>query len=305
MHTDHPLTARVAVNRLWQQLFGRGIVATPEDFGSQGMIPTHPALLDWLAVTYRESGWDTKALLKLIALSATYRQAARISPEGLARDPQNRLLARGPAQRFSAEMVRDNALSISGLLKEKAGGHWVKPYQPADVWKELANQIGENKYRPSKGADLYRRSLYSYWKRTIPPPMMLTFDAAERTVCIVKRQATSTPLQALILLNDPQLVEASRRLAEQLLVVESGREERLSLAFRLATSRLPDRRELAILSSLLDQERQRFSEDESAARALLSVGASPWSAALDPIELAAYAVTVNTILNLDEAKMRS
>lgn len=305
LHPDHPLTARVAVNRLWQTLFGRGLVATPEDFGSQGTLPTHPALLDWLAIQYRESGWDTKAMMKYIVLSATYRQASRMTPDAAKRDPQNLLLARGPAQRFSAEMVRDNALRISGLLKEKDGGPWVKPYQPAGVWKELANQIGENKYRPSRGDDLYRRSLYSYWKRTIPPPAMLTFDAAERTVCSVKRQATSTPLQALILLNDPMTVEASRKMAERVIHNASEVDERIAMAFRMATSRFPDRAEANILASLFEKEQQRFAGNKDAALALLTVGASRWDQTIDPAELAAYAVTINTIMNMDESKMRS
>lgn len=305
LHPDHPLTSRVAVNQIWQTLFGRGIVATPEDFGSQGTLPTHPALLDWLAVRYRGTGWDTKAMMKYIVLSSTYRQASRMTPDAAKRDPQNRLLARGPAQRFSAEMVRDNALRISGLLKEKDGGPWVKPYQPAGVWKELANQIGENKYRPSRGDDLYRRSLYSYWKRTIPPPAMLTFDAAERTVCSVKRQATSTPLQALILLNDPMLVEASRKVAERVMGNAAEVDGRIAMAFRLATSRDPEPEETEILVSLFEKEHQRFAANKEAALDLLAVGASQWDKNIDPVELAAFAVTINTILNMDEAKMRS
>ena len=305
VHPENPLTARVAVNRMWQVLFGRGIVATPEDFGSQGALPSHPAMLDWLAVTFRESGWDVKAIMKTIVLSATYRQAASITPEKRRRDPQNMLLARGPAQRFSSEMVRDNALKVSGLLKEKEGGRWVKPYQPAGVWKELANQIGENKYRPSRGDDLYRRSIYSYWKRTIPPPAMLTFDAAERTVCVVKRPATSTPLQALILLNDPQIIEASRKLAERAMRVEADAEARLTRAFRWMTSRLPDQHELQLLTRLLEDERTRFETDAESASELLSVGVQAVPVDLDRAELAAYTVVVNTMFNLDEAKMRS
>ena len=302
---ENPLTARVAVNRFWQMLFGRGIVATPEDFGSQGALPSHPALLDWLAVEFQESGWDVKAMMKSIVLSATYRQSARISPALQQRDPDNLLLARGPAQRFSAEMVRDNALRVSGLLHEKVGGHWVKPYQPPGVWKELANQIGENKYRPSKGADLYRRSLYSYWKRTIPPPAMLTFDAAERTVCVVKRQATSTPLQSLVMLNDPQIIEASRKLAERALVSNSAVEEQLQLVFRLTTSRDADSQELRLITSLYEEELRRFTEDSDSREALLNIGSSLPNHQLDQPALAALTVVVNTVLNMDEAKMRS
>lgn len=304
-HEDHPLTSRVAVNRLWHMFFGQGIVKTPEDFGSQGALPSHPDLLDWMAIAFRESGWDTKAMIKDIALSSTYRQRSQITPDLYQRDPGNELLARGPAQRFTAEMMRDNALQISGLLNPAVGGPWVKPYQPPGVWKELANQIGENKYRPSEGPDLYRRSVYSYWKRTIPPPFMLTFDAAERTVCVVKRQTTSTPLQALVLLNDPQLIEASRKLAERM--IEQGGENirsRLAYGFLLATTREPDRSELRTLTSLFEEEHSRFSNDENEAKALLNVGTSPINPALDTTDLAALTVVANTLINLDEARIR-
>ena len=216
------------------------------------------------------------------------------------------MLARGPSQRFTAEMLRDNALKVSGLLHEEVGGPWVKPYQPPGVWKELANQIGENKYRPSTGKDLYRRSVYSYWKRTIPPPFMLTFDAAERSVCVVKRQTTSTPLQALVQLNDPQLVEASRKFAERMM--GNGGDEvegRIAYGFRLATSREPARDEIRMLVSLYNEELNRFAAGEHDADALLSVGSSPRNKAYDIIELAAYTVIANTLLNLDEARMRS
>ena len=303
---EHPLTSRVAVNRLWQLMFGRGIVSTPEDFGNQGALPSHPELLDWMAVAFRESGWDTKAMMKRLALSATYRQEARIRPRLYEKDPANILLARGPAQRFSAEMVRDNALHVSGLMNDEVGGPWVKPYQPAGVWKELANQIGENKYRPSQGADLYRRSIYSYWKRTIPPPFMLTFDASERAVCVVQRQSTSTPLQALVLLNDPQLVEASRKLAERM-IDEGGTAtaSRITHGFLLAMTRLPDREELNALSDLYEEEYERFAVSDASTKELLQVGNSPLSERFDLPSLAAYTIVASTILNLDEAKMRS
>ena len=303
---EHPLTSRVAVNRLWQLFFGTGIVKTPEDFGSQGALPSHPELLDWFAIWFRESGWDTKAAIKAIVLSATYRQSAIIPPALYEQDPDNVLLARGPAQRFTAEMLRDNALAVSGLLHQEVGGPWVKPYQPPGVWKELANQIGENKYRPSTGTDLYRRSVYSYWKRTIPPPFMLTFDAAERAVCVVKRQTTSTPLQALVLLNDPQLIEAARNLAE--VMVSDGGEDaagRIAYGFRVATSREPDGDEVRLLETLLKEEMDRFNADRQDAVDLLDVGSSPRTLEIDAAELAAYTVIANTLLNLDEARMRS
>lgn len=304
---ENPLTARVMVNRLWQQMFGKGIVVTSEDFGSQGALPTHPELLDWLAVDFMETGWDMKAMLRKIALSATYRQSAQIAPEKLRHDPGNLLLARGPNQRLSAEMIRDHALTVSGLLVDSVGGKWVKPYQPAGIWKELANQIGENKYRSGREDELYRRSLYTYWKRTIPPPTMLTFDASERAVCVVRRQSTSTPLQSLVLLNDPQYVEASRLLASRMLQVatDSDTVDGIALGFRAVTSRLPAEEELAILKNLLETERTAFSQDPERAMAYINIGQMEQDTDTDPVELAAWTMVANTLLNLDEAKMKS
>ena len=305
VHAQNPLTARVAVNRFWQMYFGEGLVHTPEDFGNQGALPTHPQLLDWLAVTFVESGWDIKAMQRLIVTSATYRQSAALTPDLLARDPDNSYLARGPHERLSAEMMRDNALAVSGLLVRTVGGPPVRPYQPTGVWKALANQIGENKYRPGRGAELYRRSLYTYWKRTIPPPSMLTFDAAERAVCTVERQATSTPLQSLILLNDPQYVEAARVLAETLLTGDGlDPAARITLAFRALTSRTPNTSEIATLQSLHTEQTDHFRQHPDRAEALINVGASRPNATLDPVELAALTVVTNTVLNLDEAKFR-
>ncbi len=305
MHEKNPLTARVAVNRFWLMYFGEGLVHTPEDFGNQGALPTHPELLDWLAVTFMESGWDIKAMQKRIVMSATYRQAATLTPALLARDPDNVYFARGPNERLSAEMMRDNALVVSGLLVLEVGGPPVRPYQPAGVWKALANQIGENKYRPGRSAELYRRSLYTYWKRTIPPPAMLTFDAAERAVCTVERQTTSTPLQSLILLNDPQYVEAARVLAENLLTGDTpDPESRIALAFRALTSRAPKAAEIASLQTLHTEQSDHFRQHPDRAEALIHVGASPSNPALDAIELAALTVVTNTVMNLDEAKFR-
>lgn len=305
-HPKHPLTARVLVNRLWQLMFGQGIVSTPEDFGSQGALPTHPELLDWLAVEFVESGWNIKAILRKIALSATYRQSSRIDAEKLERDSENLLLARGPNQRLSAEMIRDHALAVSGLLSDSVGGKWVKSYQPPGIWKELANQIGENKYRPGLGQELYRRSLYSYWKRTIPPPTMLTFDASERAVCVVKRQTTSTPLQSLVLLNDPQYVEASRLLATSMLQLASTNDkEGIRQGFRAVTSRYPSQRELDILTKQLAAEKRVFSREPEKAEALISIGQMLPDKSINPVELASWTVLANTLLNLDEAKMKS
>ncbi|GJM30174.1 MAG: hypothetical protein DHS20C17_28090 [Cyclobacteriaceae bacterium] len=300
------LTARVAVNRFWQMMFGNGLVNTPEDFGNQGDLPSHPRLLDWLAVTFLENDWDVKATIKLIALSATYQQSSEITKEKYQLDPNNVLLSRGPYKRLNAEMLRDQALAASGLLNTKVGGKWVKPYQPPGIWKELANQIGENKYRPGKGADLYRRSLYSYWKRTIPPPVMLTFDASERAVCVLKRQSTSTPLQALVLLNDPQFLEASSVLAQSVII--SYRDEEaawIPAIFRSLTSRNPNPEEIGKLQLLYEAEKHYYQEQPQAAVQLLSVGNFQRNYHLSVTELAALTIVTSTILNLDEAKMES
>ena len=279
---------------------------TPEDFGSQGALPSHPELLDWLAVDFMESGWDIKALLKKMVMSAAYRRSARISDKNYRIDPENVFLARGPAHRLTAEMIRDQALAVGGLLVSKVGGPWVKPYQPAGVWKELANQIGENKYRQSGGKGLFRRSLYSYWKRTIPPPSMLTFDAAERTVCVVKRQHTSTPLQSLVLLNDPQYIEASRALARRMMEeAGSETEHQIRYGFKLLNSREPQAEEIAVLMRLYKEEWTRFSTDPAQAEAILQVGSLQRDHTLDPAVHAALTIVANTLFNLDEAKMKS
>ena len=305
-HRDNPLTSRVAINRLWQMIFGRGLVSTPEDFGNQGALPSHPELLDWLAVEFMDSGWDVKHMLKLMVMSAAYQRASAIDQKSYQVDPDNIYLARGPYKRLSAEMMRDQALAVSGLLNSTVGGHWVKPYQPPGIWKELANQIGENKYRPSKGSNLYRRSLYSYWKRTIPPPVMLTFDASERAVCVVKRQNTNTPLQALVLLNDPQYVEASRVLAERM-ISEGGEtlEGQIAMGFRLATSRSPKEEEIELLINLFEKEKARFSEQKDQANSFLEIGDASIQLEKEPDYLSALTVIANILLNLDESKMKS
>ncbi len=300
----HPLTSRVMINRLWQLYFGQGLVSTPEDFGNQGNLPSHPELLDWLSVRYRESGWDTKAMLKLIVMSGTYRQSSRITEAKRRKDPDNIYLARGPRKTLTAEMIRDQALYTSGLLYEKIGGKWVKPYQPAGIWKEMANQIGENKYRQSKGRDLYRRSLYTYWKRTIPPPTMLTFDAPERTVCTVKRQETSTPLQALILLNDPIYLEASRVLAHSYLSnnSENSIEDILPTAWKKITSRSPKQIEVEKLYAYFLEMEDHYSENTLQAEELLNVGESQLKPVGATAKWAALTTAISTIYNLDESK---
>ncbi|MCE9565944.1 MAG: DUF1553 domain-containing protein [Planctomycetes bacterium] len=300
---ENPLLARVTVNRTWQMMFGQGLVETTDNFGTQGARPTHPELLDWLAREFIQSGWDQKKLLKLIAMSSTYCQSSKASPEVLARDLHNELLARGPVKRLTAEMLRDQAIASSGLLVEKLGGPSVKPYQPAGLWEEIA--MGRPRYDQSKGDDLYRRSLYTFWKRTVPPPAMTTFDAADRSVCSVKRQSTSTPLQALVLLNDVQFVEASRFVGQRMLK-EGGAtpEDRVTWAFRLVTGRSPSDKERMVLVKLFAEQLAIFEKDAIGAKKLLAVGDKPADASLPVAELAAATVLVNVLFNHDEAVMR-
>jgi hypothetical protein len=294
----NPLTARVAVNRFWQLYFGTGLVKTVEDFGTQGEWPLHPELLDWLAMEFVCTGWDVKRLQRTIVTSATYRQSSRLTPALWQRDPENRLLARGPRFRLSAEAIRDQALAASGLLVEKLGGPSVKPYQPPGLWKELT---GAEEYVQDHGENLYRRSLYTFWKRTVAPPAMLTFDAAGRETCIVRETRTNTPLQALTLMNDVTYVEAARVLAQRVMT-EAGAspEERIRLAFRLVTARQPRPHELQVLLRGFAASCQRYRVDSSAALELIKVGESPWNARFDAVELAAYATVAGLIMNLDE-----
>jgi hypothetical protein len=308
-HPRHPLTARVAVNRLWYQMFGNGIVETQEDFGSQGSWPSHPQLLDWLAVEYIEGGWDSKGMIKLIAMSSTYQQSPHSTPALRVVDPRNLLLARGPRSRLSAEMIRDHALAVSGFLTNQVGGPSVRPYQPAGLWTEVSvgggTVHGGGRYIQQHGKDLYRRGIYTWWKRTCPPPALNTFDAPDREFCTVRRTPTNTPLQALVMLNDPTFVEAARGLAQRLLR-EAGTtvDARAAFAFRLATSRSPRPRELAILSAQYARQHQRFEANRSAADQLLAIGESDPTAGLDTVELAAWTTVASIILNLDEAISR-
>ena len=299
---DHPLTARVTVNRFWQQYFGVGIVKTAVDFGSQGEWPVHPELLDWLAVDFIESGWDVKRLQKLIVMSAAYRQSARVTPEGLEKDPENRLLSRGPRFRMDAEMIRDSALAVSGLLVERIGGPSVKPYQPGGIW-EAVGFLGSNTsiYKQDQGEALYRRGLYTFWKRTAPPPVLSLFDAPSRETCTALRARTNTPLQALAMMNDIQAFEASRRLAERMMH-EGGAEPaaRIAHAFRLATARLPRPDELEVLLDTYRAHVAEYHTDADAALKTVSVGDSKRDESLDVQELAAYTLVANLILNLDE-----
>jgi hypothetical protein len=295
----NPLTARVTVNRFWQMFFGRGLVATSEDFGSQGQAPTHPELLDWLARHFIEGGWNVKELCRLIVLSSTYRQSTVPRDHKLyTDDPDNHLLGRGARYRLPAEQIRDNALAVSGLLVGKIGGPSVMPYQPTGLWEESGT--GKS-YAQSHGDGLYRRSLYTFWRRTSPPPSMTTFDAVSREVCIARRERTATPLQALVLLNDPQFVEAARVLAEKLIKQEgSTADSRLAMAFRLLTSRLPSATELAILQKLYRDQREHFAKAPDDAKALLAVGEMPRDEKQDTADVAALAMVVKMLLSFDE-----
>ncbi len=336
---EQPLTARVTVNRYWQLLFGTGLVKTSEDFGSQGERPSHPELLDWLASEFRQPSrgdlpghegsdvdedqsrgqtygdgdaraWDVKQLMRMLVTSSTYRQASHVTEEMVGSDPENRLLGRGSRFRLPAELIRDLALSVSGLLDSRIGGQSVSPYQPEGLWDELASRAdGRNwtaqTYEQSHGVDLYRRSMYTFWKRTSPPPSFATFDAPDRETCVVRRARTNTPLQALVLMNDPTYVEASRKLAERI-AVEGGETtaERLEFAFRSVTGRRPLPHEVKVLRELLEHQSLVFAEDPEAADALLSVGEAARRTDCDVAELAAWTVVASALLNLDETITR-
>ncbi|KAA3614486.1 MAG: DUF1553 domain-containing protein [Planctomycetota bacterium] len=302
MDPRHPLPARVTVNRFWQNLFGVGIVGTAEDFGSQGEWPSHPQLLDWLAVEFMESGWNVKHMIQLMVESNAYRQSSRVSSEKLAADPNNRFLSRGPRFRMDAEMVRDLALKVSGLLVERIGGPSVKPYQPEGLWVAVAYPSSNtSRFVQDEGEDLYRRSLYTFWKRTAPPPNMVVFDAPTRESCTVRRPRTNTPLQALTLLNDVQFVEASRFLAQRMMK-EGGEAklDRIHFGFRLATGRHPDLFESSVLLEIFQEQWADFQADPEAAREFLKVGDRASDPQLPVEELAAWTMVANTLLNLDE-----
>jgi hypothetical protein len=279
-------------------LFGRGLVATPENFGSQGAVPTHPELLDWLARDFINSKWDTKALLKKIVLSATYRQDSSLSPKIHSVDPENLLLSRGPSQRLTAEMIRDTALAASGLLYPETGGPPVSPYMPGDLWRE--SNVMSPPYNQGKGNELYRRSLYTVWKRTAPMPNMVAFDAPSREVCLLKRSPTGTPQQAFVLLNDTQFVEAARVLAEKIFS-QSGlsTQQKITYAFESLTGRHPDPKEAGLLAKLLSEEADIFRKEPERAAHLISVGEKKPDSSLSPTDLAAATELVQAILSLD------
>jgi hypothetical protein len=299
----HPLTARVAVNRFWQQCFGVGLVATSEDFGLRGEPPSHPELLDWLAARFVADGWDVKAFLRRLVCSAVYRQESRLRPEQVLRDPQNRLLARGPRFRMDAEIVRDQMLFVSGMLVERIGGPSFKPPQPEGLW-EAVGYTGSNTYRFERDTDprqVFRRSLYIFWKRTSAPPMMTLFDAPSRECSIARRERTNTPMQALMLWNEPQCFEAARHLAQKALR-EGGAspEERAAWLLRRCTLRAPEPPEVADLASLYRAQRRIFEADPESARKAIAFGDLPPDASIDPTELAAWTMVASTVLNLDE-----
>ncbi len=300
--TSHPLVSRVTVNRFWQMLFGRGIVSTVEDFGSQGAAPSHPRLLDWLATEFVRSDWDVKRLVRTIVTSATYRQSSKVSSEGLERDPENLHWGRAPRHRLAAESIRDQALAVAGVLSSELGGPSVKPYQPSGLWKELSNW---GAYENDHGDNLYRRSLYTYWKRTLGPPAMLAFDAAPRETCVVTEVRTNTPIQALNLMNDPTYVEAARLFAERMLR-EGGDtdEERLGYGFLVAASRMPEGAESDILLSSLNRYRDRYETTPKDAASFLSAGEHARDETLEAPELAAYTAVASMLLNLDETISR-
>jgi mono/diheme cytochrome c family protein len=300
---NHPLTARVQVNRLWQQVFGTGLVKTAEDFGSQGDPPSHPELLDWLAVQYVEDGWDTKAMMKRLVMSAAYRQSSRATKDRLAKDPANRYLSRGPRYRLDAETLRDQALAVGGLLVEKVGGPSVKPPQPTGLW-EAVGYVTSNtaKFVPDIGHEkVHRRSLYTFWKRTAPPPQMSIIDAPSRESCTVRRERTNTPLQALLLLNEPQYVEAARSLAERAMKDGGDRpEERIAWMFKRVTARTPDATETAVILEAYRAHLAAYQKDVAQAKKLIAVGETKPDAGLNPSELAAWTMIGNLLLNLDE-----
>ena len=333
---EQPLTARVTVNRYWQLFFGTGLVKTAEDFGSQGELPSHGQLLDWLSVEFREApgyegvrvtgsessatrtpshphihtpsaAWDVKKLIRRLVTSSTYRQSSVVSSALSSRDPENRLLVRGPRFRLPAEFIRDQALAAAGLLNREIGGKSVSPYQPPGLWEELmSREDGKNwtaqSYEQDHGQDLYRRTMYTFWKRTCPPPTLTTFDAPDRETCTVRRARTNTPLQALVLLNDPTYVEASRKFAERILREGgSSLDPRLTFAFRTVLARAPREQELSILRQVYEKQRARFAASGDAAEKLLSVGESSRDKSLDQAELAAWTIVASTLLNLDEA----
>jgi hypothetical protein len=304
---DHPLTARVAVNRFWQQIFGVGLVKTSGDFGTQGEPPSHPELLDWLSTSFIHSGWDVKQLMRTIVTSAAFRQSSRLTKELIDRDPENRLHARGPRLRLDAEQIRDNALFVGGLIDLRQGGKGVKPYQPNNIW-EPVGFVGSNTraYQRDQGAALYRRSLYTFFKRTAPPPFMVNFDAPNREQSCTRRERSNTPLQALQLLNDIQHVEAARALGQRMLTENSNDvPASVRFLFRTVLSRDPSLEESAILVQQYAEHRTRYEQDIESAKRLIAQGETKPNDQLAPADLAAATLVASTVLNMDETLSRN
>ncbi len=304
---ENPLTARVMVNRLWLMCFGQGLVSTPDDFGAQGALPSHPALLDHLAYKFQQEDWDMKNILKLIVMSATYRHSSIATAAQLERDPENSLYGRGSRIRLSAEKIRDHVLASSGLLVREIGGPSVKPYQPEGLWEEVVGGGGGSTatYEIDVGAKQYRRSLYIFWKRTVPPPDLVTFDAVTRDFCMVSRETTSTPLQALVMMNSPQVIEGARNLAYRAIKARGQLEQRISFMYQLVTSRTPSPAQMTQLKAYFEAEQQQFELEPETAAAFLEIGDSQQQDLLTKPELAAYAMLATAIFNLDESITRS
>ena len=305
LNKQNPLTARVFVNRTWEQFFGRGLVKTSGDFGMQGELPSHPELLDWLAVDFMENDWDMKRLVKQIVMSATYRQSAVVTKRKLERDPENIWLSRAPRLRLNAELARDLVLSSSGLLTEEVGGPSVKPYQPKGLWEVATSGRGLTRYIQDDGEDLYRRGMYTFIKRTVPPPSLLVFDASNRDQCEVKRLRTNTPLQALVMMNDPQVNEAARVLAEKLMLVESLPGDKIELAFRQILCRSPREAEFLVLIEYFETERIRFTSRTADAEKLIDIGEYKHESISDRGTLAALMQVIMTLYNMEEAIVRT
>ena len=303
---ENPLTARVFVNRIWMEFFSQGIVKTVGDFGMQGDLPTHPELLDWLVVDFMENGWDIKHLVKKIVMSATYMQSGVISTKKLERDPENLYLSRMHRARLPAEMIRDHVLASSGLLNNKIGGPSVKPYQPENLWKVASSGRGSlQRYIQDHGDNLYRRGLYTFIKRTVPPPVMLTFDASSRDQCEVKRLETSTPLQALVMLNDPLVLEASRVMSEELIDKDLKDGELIEEVFKRIICRNPKSEEKTILYNYLNEQRNNFGDSPDKAERFISVREYPHRNIGDPVAVAALMQLIHTVYNMEEAIMKT
>jgi hypothetical protein len=303
---NNPLTARVFVNRMWQEFFGRGLVKTSGDFGMQGEMPTHPELLDWLALDFMNNGWNIKRLIKQILTSATYCQSSVVSKEKLSKDPENIFLSRSSRARYAAEFVKDHVLASSGLLNTEIGGPSIKPYQPKGLWESSTSGRGQlAKYVQDHDEKLYRRGMYTFIKRTVPPPSMLTFDASNRDQCEVKRVRTNTPLQALVLLNDPQVLEAARVLAEKISMEKSSAEEKIEKAFRLIVCRKAGEQEKQILINYFKSEKEKFSAQPAKAEGLLKAGEYKHEPIADKAEAAALMQLIHTIYNMEEAISKS